>query len=389
MERRAGGVWPVRGRAADIALSAGTLAVVAVWGGAELDPLGWASAAISSGVLYLRRRYPVPVALVILAVCAAYYPLSTADGPVWPALLVALYTVAAETRPTAAVVITAVTLLIFAFTGYQTGTPHLANAAAFLLGGWFAAAVAVGAVVHNRRAYLRAAEERKEEELLLRASEERLRIARELHDVLGHSISLIHVQASTALHSGGRHPERAPEALAAIKETTKAALRELRGTLGVLRQEEAREAAGPAPGLADVGELVERARSAGLAITLRVDGAPRPVGAEVDLAAFRVVQESLTNVTRHAAATDVTVHLRYGEDELGVRVRDNGNGGNDRQDGHGGNGGSAVLAGTGSGLRGMRERVQELGGEFAASGRAGEGFEVRATFPVQKEGPTA
>lgn len=364
--------WPVRGRAADVVLSIGALATVAGLGGSELDPLGWTLAAAASVVLYFRRSHPMPVALFTLAVCAVYYPLSEADGPVWPALVVALYTVAAEAQLIAAVVLTAVALLAFAFSGYRTGTPHLADAAAFLLGGWFAAAVAMGAVVHNRRAYLREAEERKEEELLLRAAEERLRIARELHDTLGHHISLIHVQASAALHRLQKQSDRAPGALTAIKETSKDALRELRTTLGVLRQGEPKEPTAEAPGLARLGKLVDSARSTGLDVTLEIEGAPRPVAADVDLAGFRIVQESLTNVTRHASATQVVVRVRYGDDEIDLRIDDNGRGG------------SGDVTITGTGLRGMAERARGLGGEFTAAGRPGGGFGVNARLPVEK-----
>ncbi|MDN5861547.1 MAG: sensor histidine kinase, partial [Pseudonocardia sp.] len=202
------------------------------------------------------------------------------------------------------------------------------------------------------------------------AAEERLRIAREVHDVLGHHVSLINVQAGAALHGLAKRPEQAETALVAIKDSSGEALRELRRTLGVLRQVDEEAPTSPSPGLARIDELVDRAREAGLAVTLDIEGTPRPVDAEVGLAAFRIVQESLTNVTRHAHATDAVVLVRYGEETVDVQVDDNGRGS------------PSGAVEDGSGLLGMAQRADALGGEFAAAPRAGGGFRVSARLPL-------
>jgi signal transduction histidine kinase len=369
-------VW-TRGPLADVALAASVLAVVALWGGSGLDTLGWVVAGCESAALCVRGRHPVAVAAFTLAACVVYYSFSEVHGPVFPAFLVALYTVAARVRPAIAVALVVPALIVFAYEGQGTGTPHLASAAPFLLAGWLVAAIAVGGVVHNRRAYLREAERRamdarshQDEELRLRAAEERLRIARELHDVLGHSISLVNVQAGAALHRLEAQPEQAGPALAAIKATSKEALRELRATLGVLRQVDEQGPAGPGAGLAGLAGLVERAATAGLRIDLQTEGTVRDVPPEVDLAGYRIVQESLTNVARHASASRAVVRVRFADRDVTVEVEDDGRGPGE------------APGGSGSGLRGMAERAGALGGEFAAGPSRGCGFRVSARLPT-------
>jgi signal transduction histidine kinase len=363
---------------ADVGLAALALAAVAVWGGTGLDTLGWVFAAAESAALCLRGRHPVPVAVFALMACLVYYAVSDVHGLIWPAFLIALYTVAARARPAIAVALVTVALTAFAYEGRGTGTPHLAGAAPFLLAGWLVAAIAVGGVVHNRRAFLREAERHaqdarlhREEELRLRAAEERLRIARELHDVLGHNISLINVQATAALHRLGSQPERAEPALTAIKASSKEALRELRTTLGVLRQVDEEAPTDPAPELAGLSALVERAGTADLSISLEIAGRPRDVPAEVGLAGYRIVQEALTNVTRHAGASTAAVRVGFGDRQVTVEIEDDGRGAPM----------ASVGSGSGSGLRGMAERAIALGGEFAAGPLPGRGFRVSARLP--------
>jgi signal transduction histidine kinase len=366
-----------RGPLADVALAGSVLAAVVLWGGSGLDTLGWVVAGCESAALCVRGRYPVAVAAFTLAACVVYYSLSEVHGPVFPAFLVALYTVAARVRPAIAVALVTPALIVFAYEGRGTGTPHLASAAPFLLVGWLVAAIAVGGVVHNRRAYLREAERRatdarlrREEELRLRAAEERLRIARELHDVLGHHISLINVQAGAALHRLRGRPEQAGPALDAIKASSKEALHELRAALDVLRQVDEQASPGPAAGLAGLAELVERAAAAGLRIDLRTEGPARDVPPEVGLAGYRIVQESLTNVTRHACASRVVVRVRFADRDVTVEVEDDGRG-------------PGTESGEpGSGLRGMAERASALGGDFAAGPSPGRGFRVSARLPT-------
>jgi signal transduction histidine kinase len=170
-------------------------------------------------------------------------------------------------------------------------------------------------------------------------------------------------------------PEQARSALTAIKQASKDALGELRSVLGVLRQPDDAAPLDPAPTLARLDALVDQARAAGLDVHVDVEGAPRPLPSPVDLAAFRIVQEALTNVTKHAGQAVAAVHLRYDDDQLVVAVDD---------DGPGAGGGAPVppAHGTGSGLAGMRERAAALGGELVAGPRAGGGFHVLATLPL-------
>jgi signal transduction histidine kinase len=198
-----------------------------------------------------------------------------------------------------------------------------------------------------------------------------LRIARELHDVLAHNISLINVQAGVALHLIDERPEQARGALSAIKDASKEALGELRSVLDVLRQTDERPPRSPTAGLARLDELVSRATAAGLEVRTEVDGSPRPLAAGVDLAAFRIVQEALTNVARHAGPATAIVRLAYGERELTLQVDDDGRG----------RPADATPAG-GSGIAGMRERAIALAGTLDAAARPGGGFQVRARLPL-------
>ncbi|GGO63448.1 two-component sensor histidine kinase [Nonomuraea cavernae] len=243
-----------------------------------------------------------------------------------------------------------------------------------LLLGWFLAAGVAGTVSRHRRAYLRQAEERaaeaertREETALRRAGEERLRIARELHDSLTHSISIIKVQAGVAVHLARKRGEEVPEALSAIQEAAGEAMRELRATLEVLR-----DSAGdpPGSGLDRLDELVRRARAAGLPASVTVDGRPEALPAEVDRAAYRIVQEALTNVARHAGPASASVRIGCAGGHLVVQVDD---------DGRAGPQGAPE---PGVGLRGMRERVAALGGRLRAGPRPGGGFTVRAELPL-------
>ena len=229
------------------------------------------------------------------------------------------------------------------------------------------------------------------EEARRRASEERLRIARELHDALAHNISLINVQSGVALHLLDERPEQARPALEAISETSAEALGELRSVLDVLSrglgEDRARGESGawapraPTAGVRDLDGLVRRTRVAGLDVHLAIEGQARPLPAEVDLAAFRIVQEALTNVVRHAGGNArATVRLVYAPAELVVQVDDDGRGAGPAAGVAGGS--TTVGEGVGRGIAGMRERVHTLGGAFAAGPRPGQGFRVRARFPL-------
>ncbi|GGQ34529.1 signal transduction histidine kinase [Actinomadura coerulea] len=377
--------WLPTGRAADAALAGGAFAVLAAialvsvhTGPPSRIPFySWALLAVACGALYFRRSRPVAVAAVTLAACAVYYPVTEPDGPALLTFVVALYTAAAEGHLTAAVALAGIAVAGTVAGDRRDDVNHLADAAGFLLVGWFVAVVAIGGVVRNRRAYLREAQERarvaergREAEARRRAIEERLRIARELHDVLGHNISLINVQATAALHGLRREPQRAEDALTAIKQASKDVLREMRATLGVLRQVDEAAPVAPAPGLGRLDELTRGLAAAGLKISTEVEGEPRPLPAEADLAAYRIVQEALTNVTRHSGATSAVVRVGYGADGVVVSVQDDGT---PR---------SGAPSSGGSGIRGMRERAEALGGDLDAGPGPDGGFTVRARLPL-------
>jgi signal transduction histidine kinase len=225
--------------------------------------------------------------------------------------------------------------------------------------------------LHVREVEQRAeeAERTRDQAAQRKAMEERLRIARELHDSLTHSISVIQVQAGVAVHLARKRGEEAPPALLAIQEAGADAGRELRTTLGVLRSEEH----GDGSGLSQLDSLVARARAAGLPVTVTVTGAQRPLPPEVDQAAYRIVQEALTNVGRHAGHACASVYLLYAPEILTIQVDDDG------QD----TGAGTRTGGPGLGLIGMRERVTALGGRLHAGPQDGGGFQVRAELPAR------
>ncbi|GGR48802.1 two-component sensor histidine kinase [Streptomyces cinereoruber] len=380
-------------RAADALVAGAVLLVVAVWtlvaGLRASEPplraaLGWALVLAGCGALYFRRRRPVATAVVTLLACAVYYPLSAQDGPLMIAFALALYTTAAEGRFAAAVALGAVTLLAVGAgeIRQQPGHRQIDDTSLAMLAGWLISLVAVGRAQRTRAAYLHEVEQRalaaeREQEARARqsAAEERLRIAREVHDVLGHSISLINVQSGAALHRLGKKPApeaglaAATEALEAVRATSKDALRELRATLGVLRRADEPTPTTPASsGLALLGDLAERARSAGLDVRTGVTGAPAPLPPPVDLAAYRIVQESLTNIARHARARTVDIGLDWGPDAVRLRIADDGEGAPEDRP-------------LGSGIRGMAERARALGGELTAGNGRDGGFLVDARLP--------
>jgi signal transduction histidine kinase len=232
---------------------------------------------------------------------------------------------------------------------------------------WVAVAVTVGSAIRLRRSMVGEAHARLREREQRLAEEERLRIAREVHDVVAHSLAMINVQAGTAAHVADRRPEAAKDALLAIKEASRTALTDLRATLDVLRSGGERA---PTPGLARLPDLVTNAAAAGVRVEVTGQAGAGPLPAPVDLAAYRILQESLTNVVRHAEGADtvaVTFHRDAGA--LVLTVRDNGRTGPARPT-------------RGNGLRGMAERAGALGGEVEAGPVPGGGFEVSARLPM-------
>ncbi|MFA1539864.1 sensor histidine kinase [Actinomadura monticuli] len=361
-------------------------------GHADLDAPGFALLLGGPALLLLRRRNPVFTVCAVAAVTAVYFLRAYTYGPAPLALVVAMMAavVAGHRLVTwagaglglaAFFALTALIGVPAAERGqdgpFAVQEPTLGGSS-FVVG--WALVVLVSAELIRMRAQ-RAAETARirDEEERRQASEERLRMARELHDVLAHNISMINVQAGVALHLIDQNPEQARTALAAIKEASKEALTEMRGVIGALRSQGESAPRAPTAGLDRLDDLLDRARSAGLAVEAEITGDRRPLHAGTDLAAFRIVQESLTNVTRHAGPGPVTarVAIAYGEHEIEVRVEDDGRGAPLLDDRPGG-----------SGIRGMRERAAALGGTFDAGPRPGGGFRVRAALPLDEDGET-
>jgi signal transduction histidine kinase len=331
---------------------------------------------VATATLALRRRYPVAVLGVVFGAVLVYFLFGYANGPIWLALIVAYVTAVLRGHRLAAGIAAVSGFLIFPWVDYVVrggrapSLAHLAGLAAWLL-------VVLGGAEAIRIRRERAAEAARieQEEALRRASEERLRIARELHDALGHQLSLINVQSGVALHLNEELPAQTRNSLSAIKQASKEALDELRSVLDILRQEGERAPRSPRSTLARLDELVSQAAAAGLEVRTVTDGTARPLPFGVDVAAFRIVQEALTNVARHAGDATATVRVSFGERDLTLQIDD---------DGRGPATGGAV--GGGTGIVGMRERVGALGGELEAGPRPGGGFRVRARLPLDGAG---
>jgi signal transduction histidine kinase len=338
------------------------------------DALGIALLAIAALALIGRRRWPVATLGVAAGATLGFVLLGYPRGPIWLPLVFALFNAMIRGYR-----LVAWGTLVVGYPAFMW-LPHLVGAeprppsliAAVGIAAWLLVLGTVAEIARIRRERRMEAERMRAEEARRRASEERLRIARELHDVLAHNISLINVQAGVALHLIDEQPEQARTALAAIKQASKEALGELRSVLSVLRQaDEAPPPRAPAPSVAHLDGLVSRASAAGLEVRTEVSGTPRTLPTGVDLAAFRIVQEALTNVARHAGPATAVIRVGYGEDDLTVQVEDDGSG-----TGQGGG------PGGGNGIPGMRERASALGGELEAGPRPGGGFRVLARLPL-------
>ncbi len=354
---------------ATVAVVVGAITVLAAVADDRAGPVDWVL--IAAGSLALAAHRSTPRALLaittacLLADVVHAGPASSLALPVVGAVHTAARTGHRGTGAAAAGVFLA---------GYVTVGSATSDVVreALLLAGWFLCAVVTGLADRNWQAYLRQTEQRaleaertREEAALRRAGEERLRIARELHDSLTHSISIVKLQAGVAVHLARKRGEDVPPALLAIQEASGEAMRELRATLEVLRTDEPTGT----PAL-----LVERARAAGLAVDLTVTGDERPLAATVDRAMYRIVQEALTNAARHAGPAKVSVQLTYEEGDLTIHVEDDGTADPSRP------------PTAGIGLTGMRERVTALGGTLEAAPRAEGGFAVRARLPLGEAG---
>jgi signal transduction histidine kinase len=331
--------------------------------------------AVAGASLIARRRYPVGVLAVTLAV-AIWPDAASQAGLIWLALIVAFFTAVQARRRAAAIASLVIGYVASVWPPWLIGTRDHASAGfavGLALGLLFLLAVAE--VIRARGQRAAALEHSRQEELRRRAGEERMRIARDLHDVVAHNISVINVQANTALHLMDRQPDRARSALTTINEVSGQALVELRSVLGVLRAVDEGVPWAPAPGLARLGDLADTAAAAGLAVRVEESGQRVPLPADVDLAAYRIVQEALTNSARHSGGTNAIIRIVYEEDALVVEIDDDGAW---RPPGRS----PGQAHGTGSGIAGMTERAAALGGTLQAGPRPGGGFTVRARLPL-------
>ncbi|MET9580630.1 sensor histidine kinase [Streptomyces sp. DT199] len=341
---------------------------------------------LGAAALVFRRRAP----MAVLALTGTLSVIESVTGdprtPVAMSAVIALYTVASTTdRPTTwRVGLLTMTVL----TGAAMAAGPLPWYAQENLGifAWTGIGATAGDAVRSRRAFVQAIRERaeraertREEEARRRVAEERLRIARDLHDVVAHHIALVNVQAGVAAHVMDKRPDQAKEALAHVREASRSALNELRATVGLLRQSGDPEApTEPAPGLDRLDELTGTFRSAGLHVEVARADQGTTLPAAVDLAAYRIIQEALTNVQKHAgpqAKAEVSV-VRVGPN-IEITVLDDGSGDNETQ-----------ADGGGHGLLGMRERVSALRGTLTTGPRYGGGFRVHAILPLKNRTPT-
>ncbi|WP_203920459.1 sensor histidine kinase [Rugosimonospora africana] len=382
---------------ADIAIAAILFAVVlltAVAGppqGREPLDATWVLAAVACAALTVRRRWPFPVLVVSSLTAEAYLaPQAGHDGVLLLAApLIALYTVAEASARRRALLIGG--LAVLALGGAHmllkpTAWIGAENIALAALGGL---AVAAGDAARNRRAYLaevedrvRRAEDDREREARRQVTDERLRIARDLHDVVGHQLALINVQAGVAAHVLDEQPDQVRQSLVHIRQASRTALEELRDTIGLLREfDEPDPPTRPTAGLAGLADLITSFRDSGLRIDDRVEGVVRRLPPATDLTAYRMIQESLTNVRKHAGAVTARLRLDYQPTVLRIVVDNDVNDAALARSADAARPAPASPDGTGHGIVGMRERVAALGGDLRAGPRPG-GFQVCATLPL-------
>ncbi len=357
-----------------------------------LPGLGYALLLLGPAALLLRRSQPLLTYALALTATGLYLSLALPHGPFFLAGIVALFGAAQRVRREWLWLLTAA-----GFAGYVAVTVACGSIGGIAVtqpgsGAYLVTAiVAAVAVTLAEAARIRAEHFRemsrvaavraqaRQEQSRRQASDERLRIARELHDVLGHHLSLINVRAGVALHLLDSRPAEVREALDAIKLASAEALREVRSVLATLNPVDEEAPRAPTHGLSDLDRLADETRAAGLPVTVTREGPARPVPAEVDRAAYRIVQEALTNVRRHAGDTaTASVTVRYTPDTLILRVEDTGTGAVE-----------STMDGSGNGIPGMRERATALGGTLAAGAGPEGGFRVAATLPTTTASTTA
>jgi signal transduction histidine kinase len=335
-----------------------------------------------SGTLLLRLRYPALVT-VATVVCGVAFPMVAPHMVIFNAAsVVALFTLATlgDRRLTWGAGVAAVVGLSISSALWLPG--HLLNIRTLLPANYIVIAVAVGDAARSRRIVLIQAQERaeqaertREEEARHRVQEERVRIARDLHDVVAHHITLVNAQAGVAYHLFRHNPEKAHQALADIRETSRTALDELRSTVGLLRQDnDPPPSLQPAPAFELLDDLLTSFRATGFDLRITRQGVQRPLGGGADLAAYRIAQEALTNVSKHSTSPQADISVTYEDTVLRLSIS------NPAQGGHRG-------GGSGHGLIGMRERAEAAGGTFDARARADGCFVVTVTLPLRSTDP--
>ena len=359
----------------------------------DLAGLAYLLVVVSGLVLAGRRRWPVGVFLVTAAASLVYYALDFPDGPVWVGLFVALYTLTSLGDGRRSLVIAGAGIAVLSIAWLAAAAdiePREALGWVFFRIGASVMSAALGESARSRRFIAAEAQDRadraertREEDARARVDAERLRIAREVHDTVAHAIAIINVQAGVTAHVLHKRPDQVGETLVAIEQTSARALREMRTIVGMLRDASDDRVPHPGLGLGQLDELVAKARGAGLDIEL--EGMPGTVAlpSAVDSVAYRLLQESVTNVIRHVGPTRMTVALECGPDVLRVRVTDEGRRGTQPEDRR------STRAGPpeeGRGILGMRERCELLGGDFRAGPTADGGFEVTARLPLAPTG---
>lgn len=354
------------------------------------DLLAYSLVIVGAASLFWRRRYPVAVLAVVSAVLVAMY-LREYGAYLSVLGLPALYAVAAHeehrTRAWLAMGVSIAVLMSAASVSLLDTNEGFGYFTAISMMAFLAAAIAAGVLMRNRQRIFVDTERRAavaEADRLAEAeravTRERNRIAREMHDVVAHSMSVISVQAAAGREIVHTNPDKAAEVLARIEEVGRESLAELRRMLGVLREsgDGAASSLSPQPGVADIAGAVAQSEASGVATQLVIDGPRRPLAPGVELAVFRIVQEALTNVRKHAGTSaSATVHLSYDTDSLVVEIADDGRGAAT----------SLARSGSGHGLIGMRERVDIYGGSLQAGPRPGGGYAVRATLPITAAQP--
>ena len=368
------------------ALALSALAVISTLK-AEADPseiepnaLTWVLLAGFCLPVAFRRIVPIAATWTMLGFNAAYWVIDFPDEATGMTLLIGVYSIGAHVdRPAslrhgAGVILGIVAVGTAGVIPPEDALPWFAIPAFVIM---YGTAWILGDNLRTRRAYMLElertaahAEAQRLAEARHAVADERTRIARELHDVVAHSMSVMVVQAGAARRVLDASPQQAADALEAIEDTGRQSLDEMRRILGVLRSDDEQLELAPAPSLEDFGRLVDQCEQAGLPVELTVEGDPIELPASLELSAYRIVQESLTNTLKHAGPARATVSVTYGTEELRVRVHDDGRGA------------AATTAGSGQGLVGMRERVEAFGGSLDAGPRTGGGYAVSAVLPI-------